>query len=181
MIPHTVRRMLILLALLGLQSGLRAQGSLPSEYQLKAAFLYNFTSFVEWPETTFPSPSAPLVITVLGRDPFGATLDELVKDKSVNGHQIEVHRAVPGTVLDGSHLLYICTSERNHVEATVAQVGGKPILTVTDLDPDDSPGVAISMSVGDNNRVKLTVDTGAAERAGLRISSRLLRLANIRQ
>jgi hypothetical protein len=151
----------------------------PTEYQVKAAFLYNFTSFVEWPESAFTSPTQPLVITILGADPFGALLDDLVRGKTVNGHNIMINRVAELSDVYGSHMIYVGADERKHAAAVWAACRNQPILTIADMDVSDGRPAIVCMSVGGDNRLKLKINMTAAERSGLKISSRLLRLAEI--
>jgi hypothetical protein len=151
----------------------------PTEYQVKAVFLYNIMSFVEWPDSAFESSGQPLKITILGTDPFGTVLDDIVRGKLINGRSIVVRRANTLSEIGECQLLYVSASERDNLAAIWARVQGKPVLTVSDIDPKVSRNAVVMISVGDDNRLKLCINTGAAERAGLKISSRLLRLAEI--
>lgn len=170
---------MILLCLLTYHPVFGVENGRTTEYQVKAAFLYNFVNFVEWPETAFQNSSEPLVITILGQDPFGSVLDDLVKDKSINSRKIVIRRAAFGTPLSDSHLLYIHSSEKRHLDSILTDLRGFPVLTVSDMSIEDSQGVMMHILIGNDNRPKLTINVDATDQAKLKISSRLLRLAEI--
>lgn len=170
---------LVISLVLSVGSAPARAGEAPTEYEVKAAFLYNFTSFVEWPAAASPSSADPLVIGVLGQDPFGPLLDNLVQGKQSNGRSIVVRRIPRGGPIADCHLLYISSSERNRTDSVVSQLSGLPILTVTDLDPRECVGLMLFMAVGENGRIRLLINAAAAEQTGLKVSSRLLRLAEI--
>jgi hypothetical protein len=176
--PHRIIKS-ILITLLLVGSVCSARDGALTEYEVKAAFLYNFTSFVEWPDAAFSNPVSPLVIGVLGDDPFGSTLDDMVRGKEVNGHSIRIQRLTRGSRVDGCQLVFIANSERGNVAEVLAGLADRPILTVADLDSRDCAGTMIVMALGDNGRLKLLINLNAAEQAGLKVSSRLLRLAEI--
>ena len=155
-----------------------AQSVPPKEYQVKAAFLYNFAQFVEWPPVVFPEVQSPLVIGVLGDDPFGGYLDDLVREEKVNGRPLVVQRYHTIVEIKTCHVLFICQSEIDQLEQILAGLKGRNILTVGDGERFASRGGMIRF-VTEQNRIRLRINVEAAKVANLTISSKLLRLAEI--
>lgn len=149
-----------------------------NEYQVKAAFLYNFAKFVEWPPQAFASPTEPIVIGIAGRDPFGDLLVETTRGERVNGRAIEIRHFGPRDPIRGCHVLFLGTMERRKLTDLLAQVQGKSVLTVSDADDFAAIGGVIRLTK-DDYRVGLEISLQAAEQANLRISSRLLSLAKL--
>jgi hypothetical protein len=150
----------------------------PSEYQVKAVFLFNFTQFVDWPPQAFPGPDAPFVIGVLGRDPFGPQLDEVVRGETVNRRPLVIERYRSVAEIRDCNILYIGSTESGHLDEILAALKGRSILTVGDADPGGRRGVMIQL-VNENNRIRLRIDVAAAKAGNLTISSKLLRPAEI--
>lgn len=173
-------RRAVLAALLALAGALpaRAQAPPPTEYDVKAVFLFNFSQFVDWPAAAFADGRSPLVIGVLGRDPFGATLDEIVRGETVNGRPLVVRRYQSFEQIDTCHILFIDRSQDSQLDAIVAALKNRSILTVGDFDGFARRGGMIRfVTVG--NRIRLRVNLTAAQEAQLTISSKLLRPAEI--
>jgi hypothetical protein len=154
-----------------------------SEYLIKAGFIFNFAKFVDWPPASFAQPDSPIVIGILGTDPFGALIDQIVQDKKIGGRGFVVKRLKWGTDpkdLKECKILFVGASERVHIDELVQIVRGLPILTV-----GETPGFAehggVIRLVLEDNRVRFEVNVDAARQAGLTISSRLLTLARIIQ
>jgi YfiR/HmsC-like len=146
------------------------------EYQIKAAFLPNFAKFVYWPSASLGPAGAPLVIGIVGDDPFGVALKEAVNGQSVDGHSLEVRHLQWKDSFDGCDILFIASSEVNHVSEILASVAGQAVLTVADFDSFARRGGMIELkTIG--HRVRFDINTVAASAAGLRISSKLLSLA----
>jgi hypothetical protein len=160
----------------GAHSPVLAQSEAPSEYQVKSAFLYNFAKFTEWPSSAFADAQSPLVIGVVGDDPFGRQLDEMVAGKSINGRSIEIRRLRRGSDLRQCHLLFVSASERKGLAAILAGVKSFGVLTVSDLDGFLRNGGAIELLLVDD-RVRFDINLEPAHQAGLKISSKLLALA----
>jgi hypothetical protein len=148
-----------------------------TEYDVKAAFLYNFATYVEWPAGAF-SGDGPFVLGVLGRDPFGATLDAIAAERSVGGRAIVVRRFDDMSVYVPCHMLFVSSSEASRLTAIVRRLAGAPVLLVADTEDAAQGGVAVSFFLADDH-VRFEINPGAAERAGLAVSSKLLRLAKI--
>jgi hypothetical protein len=148
----------------------------PTEYQVKAAFLYNFAKFVEWPRTTFADSTAAIVIGVLGPDPFGADLDRALAAKLVDQHPLQVRRCSTATEAAGCHILFVGMTEERALERTLQSLADSPVLTVGEsADFIRLGGIVRFVVVA--SKVRFEIHNGAAVRAGLRLSSKLLRLA----
>ncbi len=146
-----------------------------SEYLVKAAFLYNFARFTEWPSGTYAHPSAPLMVCVLGKDPFGPMLDSIA-GKRINGRPVAVSRLVGVEKAGQCQVLFIGESEEERVPGIVDYLAGRPVLTVC-----DAPGCTrfkgiIHLKVV-SERIRFAIDTDCAKTAGLKFSSKLLALA----
>jgi hypothetical protein len=150
----------------------------PTEYQVKAAFLYNFARFVEWPTEARHEPGAPFVIAILGRDPFGAVLDETVAGKTVAGRPIEVRRAASVDDARDAQIVFISPSERPNTGAILKALERPGVLTVGDPDGFAQRGGAINFTL-QARKVRFEINPAAAEQAGLKMSSQLLKLATL--
>ncbi len=170
---------LVISALL-LSRGLAMPAPTPTspEYQLKAVFLFNFAQFVEWPPTAFPEPQTPLVIGVLGEDPFGAYLDETVRGEKVNNRPLVVQRFRQPEEIKHCHVLFISRSERDRLGQILPSLKGRNILTVGDAEDFAGRGGMIRF-VTEKNKIRLKINVEAAKAADLTISSKLLRPAEI--
>ncbi len=164
---------------LALLSAAGTRAAVPSaEYQLKAIFLFNFAQFVEWPSRAVAGELAPFVIGVLGDDPFGAYLDETVRGERIANHPIVVRRYRRAEEVTGCHVLFISRSEIAQMGQIVAGFKGQSILTVGDVDDFNRLG-GIVRFVTEQGKIRLRIDVQAAQSAGLKISSKLLRSAMI--
>lgn len=148
-----------------------------TEYQVKAAFLYNFAKFVDWPEEAL-SNDAAFVIGILGEDPFGRALDEAVAGKTVRDMPILVKRISRIEEAAGAHILFIANSEAGNASRFVKQLSRAPVLTVSDSDHFAERGGMVQLEM-EQNRVRFAINVAAVERAGLKPSSQLLKLARI--
>jgi len=145
------------------------------EYPVKAAFLYQFARFVEWPAA--PTGSA-FCIGVLGQDPFGAALDRAVEGKAVAGRPLAVRRAHRLEGLEGCPIVFVGSSEGEGLAAVLARTARWPALTVGESDEFARGGGMVRFFV-DGNHVRFEINLEAAQGAGLRLSSRLLALARV--
>ena len=162
-----------------------AQESRPPDYRVKAAFVYNFGKFVDWPDTAFASTNAPLVIGVLGGDPFHGDCERIVANKNINGHPVIVRQIsypisagqAPGYPdLKSCHILFISAAGSDNLPDILDALKGASVLTVTDnLDHFATLGVIVNF-VMENKSVRFEINDDAARRAGLKISSKLLML-----
>ena len=164
----------------------RAEGvdsSDSSEYLIKAGFIYNFAKLVEWPTSSFAQPDSPIVIGILGEDPFGATLDRIVADKKINGRGFAVKRlkwSKDFKDLKDCNILFVSASEKEHIDSVVDAMKWLPILTIGDAPGFARRGGIMNFTLEDN-KVRFEVNVEAAKHADLTISSRLLTLARIVQ
>ena len=158
--------------------GSSAEPTPSKEYQIKAAFLYNFAQFVEWPPGSFSEARSPLVIGVLGDDPFGGFLDELVREEKVNGRDLIVQRYRRQEEINACHILFISQSEMERLKDILAALKGRSILTVGDGDQFATRGGMIRF-VTEKNKIQLRINGEAVKAAKLTISSKLLRLAEM--
>ena len=155
-----------------------AQAASVPEYQIKAVFLFNFAQFVEWPAEAFPDSGGPLVIGVLGEDPFGPYLDETVRGETAHGHPIDVRRLERLDEVTGCHILFISRGELDRLTEILATLKGHSVLTVGDAEDFAARGGMIRFMT-DRNRIRLRINLEAARGAGLTLSSKLLRSARI--
>ncbi len=158
-----------------------AESRLSREYQIKAAFLYNFVKFVEWPAEAFADASDPIIFAVLGEDPFGDILEQTVKDKILNNRRLVIKRIKKfekGQDLDDCHILFISTSEERLLEKIVETLKDSSVLTVGEMKRFAQRGGIINFTTK-KNKVRFEINVEAAKRATLRISSRLLDLAKV--
>ncbi len=174
-----------------------------AEYQLKSAFIFNFMKFVEWPDLNGTQPQAgvksqakPLVIGIVGQNPFGKAFDAVAEKKIKNrpikivqidgvnqfveknpqSGTMDAYRKASSDAIGGCHLLYVCRSEKNSVAELLKMLGDKPILTVSDNDNFVQAGGMIGL-VMENNKIRFDIHLGIAESKKLKISSQLLNLA----
>ena len=145
------------------------------EYAIKAAYLYKFTPFIEWPSTAFAGPASPFYVCVLGGDPFGATLDQALSGHQVGDHPVKLRRLRTADTAADCHILYLGTAPAQEAAAALAKVRGSPVLTVT----EQSLGVAggVVQFVVRGGHVRFTIDAGAAAANRVVISAKLLSLA----
>ena len=148
------------------------------EYQVKAAYLFNFGQFVEWPAAAYASPAAPFVIGILGDDPFGGILDEVVRGESVGGHPLAVRRFRRPEDITDCNILFIARSEALRLGQTLEALRGRHILTVTDVAGPESQA-AIIVLLTENNRIRMRINVAEARANDLVISSKLLRPAQV--
>jgi hypothetical protein len=144
------------------------------EYQVKAAYLYKLVSFVDWPGGTLP-PGAPLDVCVVGDDPFGASLDQVVENQQVDGRSLIVRRLATVSKASGCQILYIAGSKHQSVASALRAVKGSPSLTITEA--SEAASGSVIQFVVKEGRVRFTIDVAAATQNGLTISAKLLSLA----
>ncbi len=171
----------------------RADSTSSREYQVKAAFLYNFIQFVDWPEEKLADSNESIIIGIIGRDPFGNAF-ESVKDKKVKGRDVVIKRFKSFEELEKStekdktksdqeietltkcHLLFICSSERRNLKKIINTVKDYDVLTVSEMKGFLEAGGIINWFV-EEKKLRFEINITAAERAKLKIRSKLLRLA----
>ena len=154
-----------------------AQSNL-SEYQVKAAFLFNFTKFVEWPDGSFEDPQAPIVVGIIGDDPFGDDLGRIIAGQKVQGRSLVIRRERWGDDLRGCHVLFVSASEHEHSSRILLSVQSAGVLTVSDMEGFAKAGGVIEF-VTEENRVRFIVNLDSANQSKLRVSAKLLALARV--
>ena len=164
---------------LGLVLAVTAHGErAASEYQIKAAYLFNFTQFVQWPSNAFVEANAPLTIGIVGEDPFGSALEDITRGEKVAGHPLVIKHLKAADDLSACQILFISRSEKDRADSIVESLRGKPVLTVSELDQFGQRGGIIRFVTKEQN-VRFEINTGVAEGAHLKLSSKLLGLARI--
>jgi len=147
-----------------------------SEYRVKAAFLYQFGSYIEWPDGSFPRADSPLVIGVIGADALAEELAQIVAGRNVNGRPVSVRRLRAGDSLAGLQVLFIGREDGGRLAGILASVKGRPLLTVTESDQALELGSVINFVVVDD-KVRFDVALVPADLGSLKISARLLAVA----
>jgi len=153
-----------------------ATAQVSREYQLKAVFLYNFAQFTEWPKNAFAETNSPIVIGIVGPDPFGSTLEETIRGETVAGHPLTVQHYPNPADIKTCHMLFIAQPEIRHVNEILAAVKDKPVLTVADADNTLTAPIMVRFVV-ENNKVHFRINAQAAHEANIGLSSKLLRVA----
>jgi hypothetical protein len=178
--PRGFRRLslLILAVLLSAGTGSPAHWELDREYQVKAVFLFNFAQFVAWPEGSFPEKEAPLVVGILGDDPFNSYLDEVVRGEKVNNHPISVKRYRRIEEIKDCHVLFVSPSESQRMPEILEGLKTRNILTVGESEGFSKQGGMVSF-VRQKGKIRLKINLQAVQAADLTVSSKLLRLADI--
>jgi hypothetical protein len=148
------------------------------EYEVKAAFLFNFAQYIEWPANAFQTPTAPLIIGILGDDPFGGELDRIVRGETIKNRPITIHRSRQVENLKHCHMVFVSKSEKARLAHVFATLAKGHCLTVGETDRFAHTGGIINFRLQGAN-VRFEINPEAARRGGLAISSKLLRLAII--
>jgi hypothetical protein len=156
----------------------RAQVNSVSEYQLKAAFLFNFAKFVDWPPTAFASSRAPIHFCLLGKDPFGSSLDALIQGKRINDREMDVRRVKKLGDIRVCQVVFIGSSGDMPLSEVFDSLKGGLAVTVGDSADFARRGGEIQLFLEDG-RIRFSVNVDAVQRAGLTISAKLLALATI--
>ena len=146
------------------------------ENRVKAAFLYKFAGYVEWPETSFARPDAPFAIGVMGADAIAAELTGAVAGRKLNERNIAIRRLKPGEPVSGVQILFVGRSEGARLNQLLQATQPRPILTVTESEGALAQGSVINFIVAER-RVRFEISLDSAEKRGLRLSSRLLAVA----
>jgi hypothetical protein len=146
------------------------------EQRVKAAFLYQFASYIEWPPGTFAQRDTPVTIAVVGADPVAAELSQVVTGRTAGGRTVAVRRVKAGESLDGVQILFIGREESTRLAQLSQSAQPRSILTVTETEGALKQGSVINFVIADR-RVRFEVALDTAEKSGLRLSSRLLAVA----
>jgi len=163
---------------IGVAASSEAHAQRAPEYEVKAAFLYNFTRFVSWPDTAFANAMAPLVIGVFGPNPFGSALAKTIEGKTTQAHPIIVQRFSKTNETDRCHILFIGSSDPRELSRILEHLKSSPVLTVGEQDRFCQTGGMVNFILAGRN-VRFEMNPDAIDRAALSISSRLLKLAKI--
>ena len=153
----------------------KAKEPLLYEHQIKAAFLYNFAKFVQWPESAFVDPESPIIICILGKGPIVGALQGIT-GKTVRGRKIIISYSKNIRSVKECHILFVAQSEKNRIKHTINNIKGKPVLTVSDVNNFVKAGGMIGM-VRVENKIRFHINLVSAQDSGLTISSQLLKLA----
>lgn len=169
----------LVLAMLTVSGIGRAADTQPTEYQLKAAYIYHFAQFVDWPSDAFTRPDSPLIIGVLGKNPFGNDLQRTVQGKALGGHPLVVQEFDSMSAMTNTcHILFISSSEKKRYEQIITDLDGAYTLTVSEGDPNQfiEAGGMIQF-VMDGDRIRFEINKTKAEKSRLGMSFKLLSLA----
>ena len=153
----------------------RTEEPLLYEYRIKAAFLYNFAKFIQWPESAFIDPESPVFICILGKDPLTGALQNLTA-KTVRGRRIVISQIENVRSVKECHILFVTKSEKTRAKHTLSKLKGSPVLTVSDMDDFVKADGMIGM-VRVENKIRFQINLVSAQDSGLTISSQLLKLA----
>jgi YfiR/HmsC-like len=156
----------------------RSQSVEPAEYQLKAAFLFNFAKFIQWPSSSFANSQSEFGICILGDDPFGKSIDDVLRGKTIGEHPVAVTRAKHLEELTHCQIVFVSSSEKKRMPEILAVLKGTNTLAVGETEGFAASGGVIQFTIEDQ-RVRFIINVDAAERAGLQISSKLLALARV--
>jgi hypothetical protein len=158
-------------------AALPTRPSVSKEYQLKAAFLYNFTKFVDWPPQHFATEHEPITIAILGANPFGAELEMIVKERRVNGREIAITTGASMADIEGADMVFFARDvEDDKLNGLVEKLHGAGVLTIGDSSRFRQEGVVI-LFVFEGDKVRFEIDMEAAERSQVKISAQLQKLA----
>jgi hypothetical protein len=172
----TFARLFVLLCLL---RGFSHAAEATKEYQVKAVFLFRLAQFVDWPVNSFADESSPIVIGVLGDDPFGEALDLAVQGETAHNRPLSVTRFRSVSDVKACHVLFVSRSETARIQETMTALSGRSILTVSDIDEFVTRHNGMVRFTTDKNKINLRVDPEAAKAVGLVLNSRLLRMAEV--
>jgi hypothetical protein len=149
------------------------------EYQVKAVLVVNLVRFVEWPESAFETTNSPIVIGIIGKDPFGQNIDEAVKGETHNGRAMKVERFSAIDPARLPQLLFISASERSRLPRILKSLDHKPVLTVSDIDEFTTNDGMVQIYVNVQNRPRLRINLDAAKAQRLSIAPKLLQIAEL--
>ncbi len=150
----------------------------PKEYQIKAVFLFNFTQFVEWPASAFNNDTDPLVIGIIGKDPFERFIDQAVEGEKKESHPLEIRRYRDVGDIGNCHIIFINSGDANDVGKVLSTLNNRSVLTVSDAQNFAASGGMVRFFTHEN-KIRLQINLRAARAAGLTISSKLLRVADV--
>lgn len=172
---HLIRAAVLLLCLLLAFRGFAQEPA--QEYQIKAAFLFNFAKFVDWPADAFPNTNSPIVIGVLGKNVFGHYLQDTIQDKKVRNRSFEFKEYTSVNEVTNCHILFISPALRDDYPDIVKALHNSSVLTVSETDEFLKAGGMVNFTIVEN-KVHFEIADEAAKKAGLKISSKLLSLGS---
>jgi hypothetical protein len=175
--PKVLRPAVLAACLLAGAAGAQTPSPLVREYQIKAAFLYNFAKFTDWPSEVLPETSDTLTLCLFADDPVSEAL-ESIKGKTVKGRRLTIRRIEPGTDLDSCHVLFIGSAEEKRSLQLLQRLQGSSVLTVGEIEHFAEAGGIINFFV-ERNKVRFEINVSSAEKARLKLSSQLLGLARV--
>jgi hypothetical protein len=155
-----------------------AQAPKPTDYQVEAAYLYNFGRFVEWPAKGAPPPNSSFTICVLGEDPFGQALDATLSGETIGNQKVTARRISNPQMAVDCQILFISSSEASRLNKIIEALDKSAVLTVSDI-PEFSQRQGMIQFVFEENRIRFEVNLTATQRAGLTLSSELLKVATL--
>lgn len=147
-----------------------------SEYEVKAAFIYNFARYVEWPFSVFDAPLDPIRLCIFGKDPFGEIMDRTLRGKTVAQHPFVVLRIKEIEKTRGCHIVFLSHMESEQLGAVLEAVRDRPVMTIVDVEGAVQRGAILNFALREG-RVRFAVNTDSAQRSGLSLSSQLVKLA----
>jgi hypothetical protein len=166
----------MLIALIAIPDLARGAEPVAEEYQVKGAFLLNFTKFVVWPPEVFKGPGDPIAICIVGQNPFGPLLDRAARETVVANRTVSVRQVADGQQASQCQIVFMGASERKHWRGWLDALRGRSVVTVGESDGFLANGGVVNFKL-EGERVRIEISTAAADRAGLHISAKLLNLA----
>jgi hypothetical protein len=179
-IVSCVTRAAVLLAMIAAFAApteIRAQSASQREYEIKAAYLYNFINYIDWPAGALPAAGGTITIGIVGENPFGSALDPL-NGKQIKGRTLVVKQVSSPKDLEQCQIVFVCASEKSRLGEILGQLKDARVLTVSEIEGFAAQGGIINF-VSERNKVRFEVNPDAAKRTGLTISSELLKLAKL--
>lgn len=153
----------------------RAEATSPSEYQVKAAFIYNFAKYAEWPSEVMGGRDRPFTLCIVGRDPSDSAFSS-VEGRQVGGRPLKIRRDVRMEDIAGCHIAFISESEEHRLPSVLKSMASAPILTISDIDGFVEAGGAVGMFVAED-RLKFDANFTALQRANIKVNSQVLWMA----
>jgi hypothetical protein len=154
------------------------EGHVISQYEIKAAYLFNFAKFVEWPASVYKNANSPIRIGILGEDPFRDILNPILNGKKVNGRSFEVSRSDNLEDLRSCHILFVSDSEKQRAKELLTFSRNLPVLTVGEMEGFVGSGGIVNFYI-DERRVRIEINPEAAAKARLKVNSKLLQIARL--
>ncbi|MCP4343448.1 MAG: YfiR family protein [Desulfobulbaceae bacterium] len=175
--PRIYKILTLLVALLWIATPTHAQLQESKEQEIKAAFLVQFIKYVKWPSHCFAGADNPIVIGIIGPDPFGSTIDKISRSVSTKGRSVEVRRLRSLSGVNQCHILYISSEEPERIEEIITLLSNKPLILVSDRSDFLTLGGTIQFIKVDS-KMRFAINTTNLKRKGLKISSKLLNVAH---